>query len=77
MNDILLTGACGYVGSALANAIDNRSVIAIDRFDSGNYSKNINKFFKADLNCLTPKLKNILYRFSGIVIHLIVAPLTN
>ena len=73
MNDILLTGSCGYVGSALSNALYDRNVIGIDRFDSGNYSKNINKFLKADLNCLTQKLKFFLHQFSGVVIHLAAA----
>jgi len=73
MNNLLITGACGYVGSALVDALDKRNVIAIDRVNSYSDTKKINRFFNADLNCMPSEIKNDLFGFSGIVIHLAAA----
>ena len=77
MKDILITGANGYVGSALVKSLKGRNVIAIDRVSVNDHNYKASEFFKADLNCIPLETKKKLFEFSGFVIHLAAARADN
>src|SRR5436190_1447066 len=68
---ILVTGAAGFVGSALAEKLaekNNNFIVAVDNYLTGSYSKipksknNNIKFIKADVNDF-PDISSIFYAY--------------
>ena len=72
-SNILLTGACGYVGRALIPELGHAPLYTIDRAHDSEISEMSNKFICNDLNKLTSEEKNFLKTYIGTVIHLAAA----
>ncbi len=72
-SNILLTGACGYVGRALIPKLGNASLYIIDRAHNNEISQMSRKFICNDLNQITSEEKNFLTTYIGTVVHLAAA----
>lgn len=73
MKNILLTGACGYVGKALTSELQDLQIYAIDRSIASSVVRSSKQLFQNDLNKLSLEAIDFLYKFSGIVVHLAAA----
>ena len=72
-SNILLTGACGYIGRALIPKLSNASLYTLDRAHNNQISKMSRKFICNDLNKLTSDEKYFLTNYVGTVVHLAAA----
>jgi len=73
LNNILITGACGYVGKALVPKLKHTNLVSIDRFYDDKIHHQSNRFFCDDLNGLSSDAESFLESFSGKIIHLAAA----
>ena len=73
MKNILVTGACGYVGKALIPELKNVNLYTIDRDHDQKIFNQSQSFFCNDLNELTSDTKKFLANYSGIIVHLAAA----
>ena len=72
-SNILLTGACGYVGHALIHKLGSAPLYTIDRAHDNEISQVSRKFICSDLNKLSSEDKTFLTTYIGTVIHLAAA----
>ena len=72
-SNILLTGACGYVGHALIPKLGSAPLYTIDRAHDNEISQVSRKFICSDLNKLSSEDKTFLTTYIGTVIHLAAA----
>ena len=73
MKNVLITGACGYVGKALVSELENLKIFSLDRIYDEQVSEQSHKFICNDLNKLSIDTKSALINFSGIIVHLAAA----
>lgn len=73
MNNIFITGSCGYVGKALFSELKSINLSSLDRDYNDYISRKCHKFFCDDLNAMSPEAEDFLSNFAGSIIHLAAA----